>query len=131
MRAVLHFDGGGQAPGPISVAVVLEREGREPVEWSCRFDEGTNNVAEYQALRHGLALARALGVTDIEAFGDSKLVVEQVNGRWKCKQQGLRPLLAACQFHLDHFASWELSHVRREDNAHADRIARAALEGKS
>lgn len=127
MIGTLYFDGGGQAPGPICGAVVIERPGQETFESSFVLPEGTNNVAEYMALRHGLTIAVAMGITDLKVYGDSKLIVEQVNGRWKCKHEVLRPLLADCQRQLAQLRTWSLEHVRREHNKRADKIGRERM----
>jgi ribonuclease HI len=127
MNAKLRFDGGGQAPGPISGGVVIERDGHEPVESSFALPTGTHNVAEYMALEHGLDVASELGITSLSIFGDSLLIVQQVQGEWKCKQTHLRPLLAAVQERLAGFESWTIQHVRRELNKDADRVASEAI----
>ena len=88
--------------------------------------EGTHNTAEYQALILGLTTAYANGVTEVQVFGDSMLVVEQVNGRWKVNDDRLRGLCADARAWLARFDSWAVTHVRREDNTHADQLGREA-----
>ena len=88
----------------------------------------TNNVAEYQALLAGLELALDRGVERLDVFLDSELVVRQVNGQYKVKDAGLKPLHAqACQL-LSRFHEVDVKHVRREQNAEADRLVNEALD---
>jgi ribonuclease HI len=130
MFGTLHFDGGGQAPGPISGGTVIERPGYDDDEDSFKITEGTHNQGEYHALNHGLTRALQLGVTHLTAYGDSKLVVEQVGGRFRCKNAGLEPLLATAHGLLSRFESCELTHIPREENARADALSTAALKGR-
>lgn len=130
MRGTLHFDGGGQAPGPISFAFVLERPGCKPIERANTRATGTNNTAEYHALVTGLAAAFDAGVTHLDIVGDSKLVVEQVNDRWRVRHAGLVGLHSEALWWLAKFESWTLRHAPRELNTRADLLARRALEGR-
>ena len=90
--------------------------------------EATNNVAEYAALIAGLELARDRGVTHIEIFMDSELVVSQLLGRWKIKKDTLRPLAVKARSLMNGFDSFTLSHVRRESNAEADKLANQGMD---
>jgi probable phosphoglycerate mutase len=88
----------------------------------------TNNVAEYRALIAGLEAAAETPARTIRVRGDSQLVIEQVAGRWKVKQEHLRPLRArACEL-LQRYEAVDLAHVRREQNADADALVNAALD---
>ncbi len=90
--------------------------------------EATNNVAEYAAVIAGLELAHQKGVTDIEIFMDSELVVSQLLGKWKIKKDTLRPLAVKARALMNRFESCELKHVRRELNADADRLANQGMD---
>jgi ribonuclease HI/probable phosphoglycerate mutase len=127
--ATLRFDGGGQAPGPISGGVVLELDWiDDPVEDTFFAPEGTHNEAEYRALILGLDKAREYGVTHLTIYGDSRLIVEQVNERYRVRKVNLLPLHALAMDHLSAFEEWELTHVRRQENTRADALASAALK---
>ena len=89
----------------------------------------TNNVAEYRALLLGIERAAALGATELELVGDSELVVRQVKGEYKVKDAALRELHAEVRRALTGFESWSIRHVRREQNAEADRLVNEALDG--
>ena len=90
--------------------------------------EQTNNVAEYRALLLGLARARELGATEVEVVNDSELVAKQVNGAYKVKHAAMKPLHAAALEALGGFERWQVRTVRREANAHADRLVNEALD---
>ena len=95
----------------------------------------TNNVAEYRALLRGIELASEHGAEEVELIGDSELVVRQVEGRYKVKDAGLRELHAEVKLHtevkraLAGFDGWSIRHVKRAQNADADRLVNQALDG--
>ena len=93
-RVIVNVDGGSRGnPGPAAVAAVAtDPSGEVLAERSETIGEATNNVAEYRALLLGIELANELSADEIEFVGDSKLIVEQVKGNWKVKQDHLRPL---------------------------------------
>jgi ribonuclease HI len=132
-EVVVYFDGGARGnPGPAAIgAVVLDASSVPPARLAAvseRIGETTNNVAEYRALIAGLEAASATPSRAVKVRGDSKLVIEQVAGRWKVKQDHLRPLHArACQL-LSHYEAVDLAHVRRELNRDADALVNAALD---
>ena len=84
----------------------------------------TNNVAEYEALLHGLRVAKEMGVSRIKCYGDSDLVVQQTMGTWDAND----PNMAAYRRLVDqvggHFAGMELEHVDRRKNEAADALSR-------
>ena len=90
--------------------------------------EATNNVAEYRALLLGVEVAKELGADEVDFVGDSKLIVEQVKGNWKVKQEHLRPLRALALEALGELPSWSIRHVRREKNTRADELLNEALD---
>jgi len=130
MKARLRTDGGARGnPGPAGIGVVLESEdGRVLAEVEKSIGIATNNVAEYTALIEGLQLALDHGVTDLEVFLDSLLVVSQMNGEWKIKDQKIRPLALRASGLTRRFRSVALAHVRRELNVRADALANAAMD---
>jgi len=89
----------------------------------------SNNVAEYFGLISAVKYARSLGASELEVFSDSKLVVEQVHGRWRVKSDDLRPLNREARESLDKFFpnAWSLTWVRREDNTEADDLCTQAI----
>jgi ribonuclease HI len=127
---VVNVDGGSRGnPGPAAIAaVVTDSSGDELAERAETIGEATNNVAEYRALLLGIELAKELQADEIEFVGDSKLIVEQVKGNWKVKQDHLRPLHTKVQDMLRDLPSWSIRHVRRGENERADELLNEALD---
>jgi len=130
MKLVVHVDGGARGnPGPAAIGVVVSDAGGEVVErLGEAIGETTNNVAEYRALLRGLERAQALGADEVEVVGDSELVAKQVNGQYKVKHAGLRPLHAEALRALGGFARWQVRTVPRAQNTGADALVNAALD---
>jgi ribonuclease HI len=129
-RLVVHVDGGARGnPGPAAIAAVLSTPDGEVVEeHGERIGQATNNVAEYRALLLGLDRARARGAREVELVGDSELVMRQVRGEYKVKDEALRALHAKVVKALAELDSWSIRNVPREDNAEADRLVNVALD---
>jgi ribonuclease HI len=132
-EVTVFFDGGARGnPGPAAIgAVVLDGTTMPPRRLAAvseRIGETTNNVAEYRALIAGLEAAAATPARVVRVRGDSMLVIEQVAGRWKVKQEHLRPLHAKVRDLLSQYEQVDLAHVRREFNADADALVNAALD---
>jgi ribonuclease HI len=90
--------------------------------------KATNNEAEYEALIEGLKAVSEWKPDRLEVFLDSKLVVEQVNGRWKVKEERLRPLHMKAKELLAGFSEVEIKHVERDRNKGADALANMAMD---
>ena len=131
LKLVVNVDGGARGnPGPAAIAaVVQDAQGGVLEERGERIGHATNNVAEYRALLLGIERAAALGASELELVGDSELVVKQVKGEYKVKDAGMRELHAQVKEALRDFESWSIRHVRREQNAEADRLVNIALDG--
>jgi broad specificity phosphatase PhoE/ribonuclease HI len=89
----------------------------------------TNNVAEYRGLIAGLEEARRLGAAEVWVRMDSKLVVEQMSGRWKVKHPGMAELHQQARALASTFSSVSFAWIPREQNKHADRLANEAMDG--
>jgi len=129
-RVTVHVDGGARGnPGPSAVAAVAsDGAGQELAERSEYIGEATNNVAEYKAVLLGLDLARELGATKVDVVNDSELVARQIEGRYKVKNAGLKPLYLEAKENLRGFADWSVTSVRRESNERADELVNEALD---
>ncbi|MGH2993389.1 MAG: ribonuclease HI family protein [Solirubrobacterales bacterium] len=132
-RLVVNVDGGARGnPGPAAIAAVLATaEGEVVEERGERIGEATNNVAEYRAMLLGLERARSRGAREVELVGDSELVVRQVRGDYRVKDEALKGLYAKVVKALADFDKWSIRHVRREDNAAADELVNATLDADS
>jgi ribonuclease HI len=126
----VNVDGGARGnPGPGAIAVVvLDANGRLLEERSEAIGVATNNVAEYRALLLGIERAAALGAKRLELVGDSELIVRQVRGEYKVKDATLRELHSRVREALSDFDAWSIRHVRREENAEADRLVNEELD---
>jgi len=132
LRLVVHVDGGARGnPGPAAIGVVTSTPDGEVVdELAEPIGEATNNVAEYRALLRGLERARELGATEVALVNDSELVARQVQGAYKVKHPGLRPLYDQAMEALRGFERWSVLSVPRAQNAHADQLVNAALDAQ-
>lgn len=88
----------------------------------------TNNVAEYRALLMALNETLAMGIKKVRICADSELMVKQVNGVYRVKNEGLKPLYSEAVRLLKGFSSYSVTHVRREKNKEADRLANEAVD---
>jgi ribonuclease HI len=129
-RLVIYTDGAARGnPGPAGAGVRIEGpDGAALAEIAEYLGETTNNVAEYRALLLGLERARALGARRIEVRSDSELLVRQMTGAYKVRNEGLRPLVARAHALAEAFTSVDYVHVRRESNRAADRLANLAID---
>lgn len=136
MRYYIEADGGARGnPGPAgSGAVVRDAEGAIVYEVSEYLGHATNNVAEYTAIVRALeGLLEKLGAKGAKAATvtvamDSKLVVEQMSGRWKVKHPNMKPLAARAALLGLAFGTVSYAHIPRERNAYADRLANEAMD---
>ena len=130
MRVAIEADGGSRGnPGPAGYgAVVISENGEVLVERAAGIGSATNNVAEYSGLIAGLKAALEVGATHVDVRMDSKLVVEQVSGRWQVKNEGLRPLAREATQLLGRFDSFTATWIPREKNKYADRLANEAMD---
>jgi ribonuclease HI len=127
---VVNVDGGSRGnPGPAAIAaVVTDPSGDELAGRAETIGEATNNVAEYRALLLGIEMAKQLDADEVEFVGDSKLIVEQVKGNWKVKQDHLRPLHTRVRDALRDLPKWSIRHVKRGENERADQLLNDALD---
>jgi ribonuclease HI len=126
----LHVDGASRGnPGEAGFGVhVTGDDGSEVASLYGYLGKATNNVAEYQALLHGLRFALARGASRVEIFSDSELLVRQVEGRYRVKSPGLQPLHREAKGLLARFERVRVAHVPRERNREADALANQAVD---
>ena len=132
-RLVVHVDGGARGnPGPAAIGVVVSAPDGEVLDEVAELiGVATNNVAEYRALLRGLERAAALGAREVEIVNDSELVAKQLIGAYKVKHPAMKPLYEQATAALRAFDRWSIRSVPRADNAHADALVNAALDGLS
>ena len=130
MKARLATDGGARGnPGPAAFAYVLETEdGIVLAAHGEAIGVATNNVAEYRALVEGLRKAVELGIAEVEVVSDSELLVKQMRGEYKVKNEALRALSLEAARLVRQLARVSYRAVRREQNELADRLVNEALD---
>jgi ribonuclease HI len=130
-EVIVEADGGSRGnPGPAGFgAVVLDRAtGEVLAERHAGLGIATNNVAEYSGLIAGLTAARDLGADSVAVRMDSKLVIEQMSGRWKINNVPLRALAAQARDLVADFHRVTFEWIPRARNIHADRLANQAMD---
>ncbi len=131
MKVLVEVDGGSRGnPGPAGYGCVVWSEDHAAVlaEHSAAIGVTTNNVAEYRGLIAGLEEARRLGANEVAVSMDSKLVVEQMSGRWKVKHAGMAELHQQARALASTFDSVTYRWIPREENTYADRLANEAMD---
>ncbi|TVS99651.1 bifunctional RNase H/acid phosphatase [Amycolatopsis bartoniae] len=131
---VVEADGGSRGnPGPAGYGAVVKdaATGEVLAERAEGLGVTTNNVAEYQGLVAGLAAAAELGASTVDVRMDSKLVVEQMSGRWKIKHAALQPLAQEARELAERFERVRYEWVPRAQNSHADRLANEAMDAQA
>lgn len=131
MNVVVHTDGGARGnPGPAAIGVAIAVDGKKIAEFGKRIGEATNNVAEYTAVVEALTFLKNQKLDGkTEFFLDSKLVVEQLNGRFKVKEPTLRGLLMKIRI-LESEIQGKITYqlIPREQNTRADFLVNRALD---
>jgi ribonuclease H / adenosylcobalamin/alpha-ribazole phosphatase len=131
-RVLVETDGGSRGnPGPAGYgAVVLTADGSRTVlaERAEGIGLASNNVAEYRGLIAGLEAAAELGAREVDVRADSKLVVEQMSGRWKIKHTDMRQLAREADALVRGFSNVTFTWIPRAENSHADRLANEAMD---
>ena len=133
MKAKLSTDGGARGnPGPAAFGYVLESDdGHVLVAHGEAIGRATNNVAEYSGLVAGMAKAAELGVRELEVVSDSELLVKQMRGEYKVKNDALRLLWEEANDLERRFARVRYMAVRRAHNELADRLVNEALDAQA
>ena len=125
-----YFDGGSRGnPGPAGWgAYIVADDGTVLAELSGALGVATNNVAEYTGLIAALQWAADNDVTAMEVKGDSLLIVEQMRGNYKVKNEGLKPLHMKARMLVMQIGNVSFGHVPREKNKDADRLSNVGMD---
>jgi ribonuclease HI len=125
----IHTDGAARGnPGPAAYAFVLSHDGEPVLEEAACLGQATNNVAEYTAVVKALEKAKELGGQRVVIKSDSELMVKQMTGAYKVRNEGLLPLYEQARRLVRGFDDVQFQHVRREENKDADRLCNEALD---
>jgi ribonuclease HI len=128
---VIHVDGASRGnPGQAGCGIfICDKEGRVVKKVRKKLGIATNNVAEYTALVTALEEAVGLGAHSVRIFADSELMVKQIKGQYRVKNEGLKPLYAKAISIIDGFEKFSITHVLRAKNKDADKLANEAIDG--
>lgn len=128
-----YSDGGARGnPGPAGLgAVLLDGDGNTLAEISKYLGVTTNNQAEYRALIEAITKANELGASHLDCFLDSELIVKQLKGEYKVKNADLKPHYETIKSLCSSFAKVSFTHIPRERNKEADRLANLAMDRAS
>lgn len=131
LTVTIHIDGGSRGnPGPAGAGVVIRSadDGTVLFEGGYYLGRTTNNVAEYNGLLRGLERAAGLNAVEAHVHSDSELLVRQMKGQYRVRNAGLKPLYEQARELTGRFARVTFTHVRRELNTDADRLANQAMD---
>jgi ribonuclease HI len=127
MKLVAYIDGGSRGnPGAAGAGVYFPGV----VRIAEYLGTGTNNYAEYSALLAALRFAALSRCEELQVFADSELVVKQINGEYQVRNEGIRPLYETARRWIALIPQFSISHVRREQNGEADKLANLAMDAR-
>ncbi|MBN2225510.1 MAG: ribonuclease HI family protein [Deltaproteobacteria bacterium] len=129
-EVIIHVDGASLGnPGPAGAgAVIVDCHNKKVAEVCEPLGVTTNNVAEYRALILGLRKARELGVRRVHVRADSELMVKQMSGDYRIKDEKLLALSREAKDIIDSFDFFDIQHIDRSENRAADRLSKRAAD---
>lgn len=132
MELTIYFDGGSRGnPGPAGAgAVVCDQTEQVVYEAGWFLGRMTNNMAEYEGLLRALEAVGPARPRRLAIYSDSELVVLQLQGAYRVRNEKLKPLFEAVRSRLEHVSSWTIQHVPRAMNGRADALANAAMDAR-
>lgn len=129
-KVIIFTDGGARGnPGPSGIGAVIYDENKNVIaEISEYLGVATNNQAEYKALIAAITKAKSLGASELDCYLDSELVVKQLKREYKVKNKDLAPLFLMIHNLSLNFKKISYTHIPRERNREADRLANEAMD---
>ena len=128
----MYFDGGSRGnPGPGGCGYCILKNNHVVFEGKTGLGVCTNNYAEYKGLQHGISLAIEKDIKRLDIFGDSLLIINQMNRKWECRHKGLKLIFDDVNVMLRSFDSITFHHVPRGKNTIADSLANDAMDEQS
>ncbi|WP_424244849.1 ribonuclease HI [Elusimicrobium posterum] len=130
MKVIINIDGGSRGnPGPgASGYVIKDTNGKILKQEGVFLGTCTNNEAEFKAILFAFEAALSLGATELQIYADSQLLVRQYSGEYKVKSPNLMPIMKEIRMKAIKFDNVRLSHVPREQNKEADKLANIAMD---
>ena len=129
----IHTDGGAKGnPGPAGAGIVIADAASGTVlhQAGIWLGQATNNVAEYEGMLYGLRWAAKIGAHSVELWSDSELMVRQMNGQYRVKNAGLKPLYEQARRLAAEVGQVTFHHTRREGNKLADKLVNDAIRAR-
>ncbi len=128
-KYIIYTDGASRGnPGDAGIGVAIYVDNNIVEEYSEYIGYATNNIAEYTALKTALIKATTLNAKTVDLYLDSELVVRQINGEYKVKNNGLKSLYIAIKDLLKNFESYTINYIPREMNKKADGLANKGID---
>lgn len=128
-KTVVYIDGAARGnPGEAGIGIIIKIGPTIAARVSAFIGQTTNNIAEYMALIRGLEEALIRNLKEAEFYSDSELLVKQINGEYKVKNEGLKPLYLHAKSLIAKFKAFSISHVNRENNREADKLANKGID---
>ncbi len=129
MKIKIFTDGASRGnPGDAGIGIVIKKDDKIIFEISDYIGKTTNNIAEYTACLKGLEKAKELGAEEVELFADSELMIKQINGEYKVKNEGIRPIFIKIFSIIKTLKSFKATHTLREGNKEADKLANMGID---
>ena len=129
--ATVNIDGAARGnPGEAGIGIVIKSGKKIIKEIAGHIGSTTNNIAEYTALIKGLEETLVLGFKEADFISDSELLVKQINGEYRVKNEGLKPLYLHAQSLIKRLKHFSIQHTYREQNKEADQLANKGIDEK-
>ena len=124
----IYVDGASRGnPGDSGIGILFKGMNDNSKKYKNYIGIGTNNNAEYVALITALEIAKSENLKEINVYTDSQLVANQINGYWKVKDSDIKLLFNRAKSLINNFPHFTITHIRRENNSEADRLANEAI----
>ena len=128
----VYVDGASRGnPGEAGIGIVIKQGNNILLEVGSYIGKTTNNVAEYMAFIRGLEEAIIMGDENVKVISDSELMVKQIKGEYRVKNEGLKPLYFHAKELIKKLRNFEIEHAYREENKHADKLANQGIDHHS
>jgi ribonuclease HI len=130
-KTEVYIDGAARGnPGEAGIGVVIKEGRKTLLEVGSYIGKATNNIAEYMALIRGLEEVLLIKKESAKFISDSELLVKQLNGEYRVKNEGLLPLYLHAKELIKKLKHFEITHAYREANKHADKLANRGIDEK-